>query len=76
MIFAAVLPNCLKQTKIFGTDIFQDVSEDLNLSYDLISLFLFFAALYIVPNYYHQYSQKLKDFIAAPSWNSFITARH
>ena len=44
--------HCLKQTcQIFKTVIFQDVSEDLMLSYDLISLFpsiqIFFTALYM-----------------------------
>ena len=39
-IFTAVLLDCLKQTcQIFRTAIFQDVFEDLILSYDLISLF-------------------------------------
>ena len=39
-IFTAVRLDCLKQTyQIFRTAIFQDVSEDLILSYDLISLF-------------------------------------
>ena len=36
-IFTAVLLDCLEQT--FRTAIFQDVSEDLILSYNLISLF-------------------------------------
>ena len=39
-IFTAVLLDCLKQTcQIFRAAIFQDVSEDLILSYNLISLF-------------------------------------
>ena len=39
-IFIAVLLDCLKQTyQIFRTAIFQDVFEDLILSYDLILLF-------------------------------------
>ena len=38
--FTAALLDCLKQTyQIFRTAIFQDVSEDLIFSYDLISLF-------------------------------------
>ena len=40
MIFTAVLLECFKQTdQIFRTAIFQDVFDDLILSYDLISLF-------------------------------------
>ena len=51
-IFTAVLLDCLKQTyQFFKTAIFQDVSEDLIISYNLISLFLsswnFFTALYM-----------------------------
>ena len=39
-IFTAVFLDCLKKTyQIFRTALFQDVSEDLILSYDLISLF-------------------------------------
>ena len=39
-IFTAALLDCLKQTyQIFETAIFQDVSKDLILSYDLISVF-------------------------------------
>ena len=39
-IFNAIVLDCLKQTyQIFRTAIFQDVSEDLIFSYDLISLF-------------------------------------
>ena len=39
-IFTTVLLDCLKQSyQIFGKAIFQDVSEDLILSYNLISLF-------------------------------------
>ena len=42
-IFTAVLLVCLKQTcQVFRTAIFQDVSEDLILSYDLISFSLLF----------------------------------
>ena len=38
--FTAVPLDCLKQTyHIFGTAIFQDISEDLILSYILICLF-------------------------------------
>ena len=44
-IFTAVLLDCLKQTyQIFKTAIFQDVSEDLILSYDLISYFQLFKS--------------------------------
>ena len=40
MIFTAVLLECFKQTdQIFRTAIFQDVFDDLILSYHLISLF-------------------------------------
>ena len=38
-IFTAVFLDCLKQTyQIFRRPIFQDVSEDLLLSYNLVSL--------------------------------------
>ena len=40
LIKKGVLLDCLMQTyQIFRTAIFQEVSEDLTLSYDLISLF-------------------------------------
>ena len=73
MIFTAVLLHCLKQTyQIFITAIFQDVSENPILSYDLIALFpsikIFFTALYVGPNYYHWLCQKFKDFITAAWW--------
>ena len=44
-IFTAMLLDCLKQTyQIFKTAIFQDVSEDLILSYGLISYFHLFKS--------------------------------
>ena len=76
-IFIVVLLDCLKQTyQIFKTAIFQDVSVDLILSYDLISLFptvqIFFTALYIGPNYYHCFCRKFKDFITAAWWKLLV----
>ena len=61
-IFTEAVLDCLKQSyQIFGTAIFQDVSEDLIFSYDLISLFpsisIFFTVLYMGPNYYHWFSR-------------------
>ena len=51
-IFTAVLLDCLKQTyQFFKTAIFQDVSANMIISYNLISLFLsiwiFFTDLYM-----------------------------
>ena len=61
-IFTEAVLDCLKQTyQIFGTAIFQDVSEDLIFSYDPISVFpsisIFFTVLYMRPNYYHRFSR-------------------
>ena len=55
-IFTGALLDCLnKNYEIFRAAIFQDVSDYLILSYDLISLFpsiwIFFTALYMGPNY-------------------------
>ena len=72
-IFSSALIDCLKQTyKIFRTAIFQDVSKDLILSYDLISLFpsieIFFTTLYMEPCYYNWFGRESKDFITVALW--------